>query len=73
MVHRVDDAIRSLARNPHRCVAAPESVEFEQDIRQLVHGRRAGRYRILFVVAAGTVHVLHVRHGAQRHLRRKAL
>jgi len=71
--NRVDDAIRSLARNPHRCVAAPESVEFEQDIRQLVHGRRAGRYRILFVVEAGTVHVLHVRHGAQRHLRRKAL
>jgi len=51
----------------------PESVESEQDIRQLVHGRRAGRYRILFVVEAGTVHVLHVRHGAQRHLRRKAL
>jgi plasmid stabilization system protein ParE len=70
--NRVDDAIRSLARNPHKCVAAPESVEFEQNIRQLVHGRRAGRYRVLFVVEADAVHVLHVRHGAQRHLRRKA-
>src|SRR5262249_33170775 len=55
--NRVDDAIRSLARNPQRCVAAPASVEFEQDVRQLVHGRRAGRYWILFVVEAGTVHV----------------
>jgi len=70
--NQVDDAIRSLARNPHRCVAAPESVEFEQDIRQLVHGRRAGRYRILFVVEADAVHVLHVRHGARRQLRREA-
>ena len=70
--NQVDDAIRSLARNPHRCVAAPESVEFEQDIRQLVHGRCAGRYRILFVIEADAVHVLHVRHGARRRLRRKA-
>ena len=70
--NQVDDAIRSLARNPHRCVAAPESVEFEQDIRQLVHGRRAGRYRILFVIEADAVHVLHVRHGARRQLRREA-
>jgi len=70
--NQVDDAIRSLARNPHRCVPAPESVEFEQDIRQLVHGRRAGRYRLLFVIEANAVHVLHVRHGARRRLRRKA-
>ena len=62
------------ARWPETRTGVPRrSVEFEQDIRQLVHGRRAGRYRILFVVEAGTVHVLHVRHGAQRHLRRKAL
>jgi plasmid stabilization system protein ParE len=70
--NQVDYAIRSLARNPHRCVAAPESVEFEQNIRQLVHGRRAGRYRILFIVEADVVHVLHVRHGAQQHLCPKA-
>ena len=68
--NRLDAAIRSLATNPERCAAAPERVEFERDIRQLVHSRRKGRYRILFVVSGDVVHVLHVRHGAQEHLRR---
>lgn len=44
---------------------APENVEFEDEIRHRV----VGSYRILFTVATGRVHVLHVRHGRQDVLR----
>lgn len=36
---------------------APESDEFQEEIRQLM----VGRYRVLFTIQARTVHVLHVR------------
>ncbi|MGB9180337.1 MAG: type II toxin-antitoxin system RelE/ParE family toxin [Pyrinomonadaceae bacterium] len=58
-------AFRSLERNPLRCPLAPESVFFEEEIRQLIYGK----YRILFTVAGETVFVLRVRHSAQEYLR----
>ena len=67
----LEDAILvGLATNPERCVRAPESDEVERDIRQLFHGKRRGRYRVLFEVRGYTVHVLHVRHGARRRMSR---
>lgn len=54
-------AIRGLSRMPGRCPKAPEADYFARDIRQLVHQR----YRILFVVHASRVQVIHVRHGAR--------
>jgi len=67
VVH-VLEAIDTLETNPERCGLAPESPVFPVEIRQLLFGRRAGRYRILFMIAGRTVHVLHVRHGARRTL-----
>ena len=61
--------IASLSELPERFGLAPESKEFPEPIRQLVYGRRRGRYRILYVVRGKKVHVLHVRHGARRPLR----
>lgn len=58
-------AFRSLERNPLRCALAPESVFFEEDVRQLIYGR----YRILYTVEGETVYVLRVRHGAQEYLK----
>lgn len=58
-------AFRSLERNPLRCPVAPESVFFNEEIRQLVYGK----YRILFTVEGETVYVLRVRHSAQDYLR----
>lgn len=61
----IEARIRSLARFPERCPRAREAAGFRHEVRQLVFGRRRGRYRILFTVGAGVVHVLHVRHGAR--------
>ena len=57
--------IFSLEVFPERCPLAPENKFFPQEIREMFHGRRPYKYRILFTVAAGKVHVLHVRHGAR--------
>jgi len=62
------DALRSLCDNPQRCRLAPENDAFEEEIRQLLYGRRKHRYRVLFTMHEHTVRILHVRHGARRHL-----
>lgn len=62
---RVRDAIDTLENAPLRCPIAPESRHFKEEIRQLLHGKRRYVYRILFTVRKDTVHILHVRHGAQ--------
>lgn len=61
---RMETAIGSLADHPHRCPLTPESREFPEEIRQLIHLP----YRILFVVRGPEVLVLHVRHGARDRL-----
>jgi len=61
--------IKSLAKLPERVPLAPESVSFDEPIRELLYRRgNRGTYRILFVVLAKTVFVLHVRHGSMRTL-----
>ena len=59
------DTIGSLEIFPERCPLAPESKTLCAEIREIFHGRRQHKYRILFTVAANEVHVLHVRHGAR--------
>lgn len=61
----IEARILTLARFPERCPRAREGGAFRYEVRQLVLGRRHGRFRILFTVGAGVVHVLHVRHGAR--------
>ena len=59
------EAVRSLENTPQRCGLAPESEGYPGEIRQLLHGKRRGIYRILFEVRGDVVHVLRVRHSAQ--------
>ncbi|HZQ47542.1 MAG TPA: type II toxin-antitoxin system RelE/ParE family toxin [Verrucomicrobiae bacterium] len=59
------DTIGSLETFPERCPFAPESKSFNCEIREIFHGRRQHKYRILFTVNENEVHVLHVRHGAR--------
>ncbi len=59
------EAVRSLENNPERCGLAPESEWSPGEIRQLLHGKRRGVYRILFEVRGNTVYILRVRHSAQ--------
>ena len=62
------DTIGSLETFPERCPLAPESKSFNTEIREIFHGRRQHKYRILFTVSENEVHVLHIRHGARRAL-----
>jgi plasmid stabilization system protein ParE len=56
--------IKSLARDPERAPLAPESVSFENPIRELFYGSgNRGTYRI-FTVLGQQVYVLHFRHGS---------
>jgi plasmid stabilization system protein ParE len=59
------DAVESLARNPERCGIAPEGKNLGIELRQLLYGKRAGKYRILFEIRGETVFVHHIRHGAR--------
>ena len=62
-------AIASLQNFPNRCPFAPETKDFEQEIRQLLVGKkRKPMYRVLFEVEADTVYVLYVRHSRQSRL-----
>ncbi len=65
---RLLKAVDSLERFPKRCGLAPESAYFGREIRQLLHGKRGGVYRILFEIREDKVVVLRVRHGARRFL-----
>ena len=58
-------AIFSLDIFSERAPLAPESEFFNRQIREIFHGRRRHKYRILFTVSEDEVHVLHVRHGAR--------
>jgi plasmid stabilization system protein ParE len=61
----VEAEIQALARFPERCPRAREDGVFGFELRQLVFGRRHGRYRVIFTIQGNSVHVLHVRHGAR--------
>jgi plasmid stabilization system protein ParE len=62
------EAINSLEQFPARCPLAPENGHFAEEIRQLLYGARRDVFRILFTIQGDTVHVLHIRHGAQQYL-----
>ncbi len=53
--------IESLSSLPRRCALAPESVAFDQEVRQLLFAS----YRLLFTIRGRVVYVLHVRHAAR--------
>jgi plasmid stabilization system protein ParE len=63
------ELILSLDIFPERAALAPESKSLRREIREIFHGRRQNKYRILFTVTENKVHVLHVRHGARLTLR----
>jgi plasmid stabilization system protein ParE len=58
-------ALRSLAEHPQRCSLAPENEVFEEEIRQLLYGKRQNVSRILFTIREQTVYILHIRHAAR--------
>lgn len=67
-IEGLERAISFLSALPERCPLAPEAGAFEEEIRQLLYGRRRSRYRVLFRIRGNTVEILHVRHAARRPL-----
>lgn len=61
-------AVDSLAEMPRRCGLAPEAGELGFELRQLLYGRKRGRYRILFIIERRTVKILHIHHSARQPL-----
>jgi len=61
----ISETIGGLELFPERCPLAPATRFFDRQIREAFHGRWQNKYRILFTVAEGEVHILHVRHGAR--------
>jgi plasmid stabilization system protein ParE len=52
----MQSAIQSLADFPQRCPRARECLSARYVLRQLVFGRRRGRYRLIFTIHDGRVH-----------------
>lgn len=65
---RLRTKIATLKVNPQSSRIDPDSEVHGQEVRVLLHGKRHGVYRILFMIRGDTVHVLTVRHSAQRRL-----
>ena len=63
--NRLMQLILSLDTFPERAPLAPENKSLRRGIREIFHGQRQYKYRILFTVTENKVHVLHVRHGAR--------
>ncbi|MBK8181356.1 MAG: type II toxin-antitoxin system RelE/ParE family toxin [Planctomycetes bacterium] len=55
-------AIRSLGEHPARCPLAPEAQQHRVEVRQLLFHS----HRMLFLVRAEQVLILHVRHASRR-------
>jgi plasmid stabilization system protein ParE len=62
---KIYDTIGSLEIFPERCPLAPENKFLKTEIREIFHGRRQNKHRILFTLSENEVHVLHVRHGTR--------
>lgn len=60
--------IATLKTIPRRCPIDPDSVAYGEEVRLLTYGKRQGVYRVLFAIRGDAVHVLTVRHSAQRRL-----
>jgi plasmid stabilization system protein ParE len=67
-IRSIRGKIETLKANPKRCPVDPDSAAYGEEVRVLLHGKRHGKYRILFAVRGDTVHVLTVRHSARQSL-----
>ena len=63
--------IATLATSPQRCPVDPDSDVYGEEVRVLLYGKRPSNYGVLFAIRGDTVHILTVRHAAQRSLRQE--
>lgn len=61
----LEKKVQTLKTHPGRCPLAAENDRFPEEIRDLLHGKRRQKYRVVFTIRKDAVHILYVRHGAQ--------
>jgi plasmid stabilization system protein ParE len=62
---RFERELATLAYSPKRGQLAPENELVDEEIRQLIFGRRQGAYRALYTIVGDEVRVLHIRRAAR--------
>jgi plasmid stabilization system protein ParE len=63
------EAIDTLQQLPSRCALAPESKEFDREIRQLLYKKsKTACYRIIFGIVGSNVIIYRIRHTSQQYL-----
>ena len=60
---RFESALQSLTDHPERCGLAPDNDAVTPTIRQLLFGRTASVFRVLFTIVGDEVRILHIRRG----------
>jgi plasmid stabilization system protein ParE len=59
-------SVAKLKTSPLRCPIAPDSNDYGEEVRILLHGSKRGQYRVVFAVRGKRVHALTVRHAARQ-------
>src|SRR5437764_14492887 len=66
-------SVQTLEDRAESCPLAEEAQTLGIELRQLLFGKRRGKYRILFTITGDTVNVLHVLHSARDWIRAEDL
>ncbi len=67
-LYGISQSVTSLNKFPERCPISPESIAFDEVVRQLIYGRKPHVYRILFSIQNEKVYILRVRSTKQQSL-----
>ena len=68
-LNRFEAALQTLDRNPKRCPFAREHGRIEGiELRELLFGRRANVYRVIFTVDDDAIRILRIRRAQRRFL-----
>jgi hypothetical protein len=59
---------RDAEGQPKALPVDPDSAAYGEEVRMLLCGTRHGKYRVLFAIRGDSVHILTMRHSAQRSL-----
>ena len=66
--HGLIRKLDTLKSHPMRCPLAAENEKFPEELRELLHGKRGSKYRIIFTIRVLAVHVLYLHHRARDEL-----
>jgi plasmid stabilization system protein ParE len=66
-VRKLRTTIGTLRVNPQRCPIDADSAAYGEEVRVLLHGKRRGTYRVLFMIRGSTVVAASLAEGPGKH------